>query len=196
MIRDIFYDTEFLDSEHDDGHVTTELISIALCDLDGREYYAIVADPELMDRAWNHETNGQFWLRYNVTSRLPGTMDDDNVWVWDDNHPDFVHVKDRATIAAEVFPFIWNGGVHRPRLWAYFSAHDHICLTQLWGPMIGIPAGIPWRTNCLEQYREMVGYPEKPPQPRDAHDARADARWNVDLFRICQDNWKAMVTHE
>lgn len=188
MIRNIFYDTEFLD-----GETTTELISIALRDLAGQEYYAIVADPELMDRAWHHQSHGEFWLRNNVMTYIPGMIDNDGVWVWDDDHPDFIHVKSREQIAAEVFSFIWAGGVHRPRLWAYFSAHDHICLSRLWGPMMNMPAGIPMRTNCLAQYAEMLGGVVKPPKPANAHDPRVDVLWDIDLFRLCFDAWAEMT---
>lgn len=188
-----FYDTEFLD----DGS-TIELISIGIVAEDGREYYAVNAHLNTV------RIGGHDWLVKNVVPHLP-LHDGDTIrqhitkatdtglkfnpphhrlhWRLDHNHP---AVKPRAVIADQVRDFL-RAGDDTPELWAYFCAYDHVALAQLWGPMTTLPHGIPMWTHDLMQLWEQAGRPPKPPKPDNAHDALADARWNLALHQVCTD---------
>lgn len=147
-----FYDTEFLE----DGS-TIELISIGIVCEDGREYYAVVADA---DWARIHQSE---WLTENVIPQLPK---DQRLW------------KPKAKIAEEVRRFLLRNGP--VELWAYYSAYDHVALAQLWGPMIGLPKGIPMFTNDIRSLVSWLNQPTAhlPKQEEGQHDALEDARHN------------------
>lgn len=174
----IYYDTEF----HDTGTVI-DLISIGMVDETGREYYAVNsgADWEAVN---NHE-----WLRDNVLPHIP-TVETSYFHpgrgevVFETADHTATEVKPRWVIANEVRDFILQ--TEDPELWAYFSAHDHVALTQLWGPLMNAPAGIPWRTNDLMQEIERLGIDKSllPPTSESEHNALIDAYWNkkVDAF--------------
>lgn len=172
----IYYDTEF----NDDGE-KVDLISIGMVREDGREYYAINDDADWLKISLHP------WLPDNVVKYLPTVKEEE--WTLDTSYkvnvsrPDRTvsEVKPKWVIANEVRDFILS--VKKPELWAYYSAHDHVALSQLWGPMVKMPKGIPWRTNDLQQEIERLGNPALPPTP-NKHHALADARWNrlVDEF--------------
>lgn len=146
-----WYDSEFLE----DGK-TIDLISIAIVAEDGREYYAVVKDAD-----WDRILEDK-WLMKNVVSQLPDPDDKTNPW------------KPKAQIADEVKEFLLFD--KKPKLWAWYSAYDHVALCQLWGKMIDLPQGIPMFTHDL---RAMVSTGEAmvlPKQPDGVHDALADAR--------------------
>jgi hypothetical protein len=152
-----FYDCEFIE----DGQ-TIELISIAIVDESGeRELYLISTefDP---DRAGP-------WVRKNVLDKLPSPSSP----LW----------KSRREIREQVLRFVTAGGA-RPQLWAWFGAYDHVALCQLWGAMPELPRALPRYTRDLRQMWEEVGSPELPPEPSDAHDALADARYNLVRWKV------------
>jgi hypothetical protein len=173
------YDTEFLENGK-----TIELISIGIVCEDGREYYAVNADMP-QDRIREHE-----WLMQHVVPLLPGTgepyrLGGHGAWIWALDTRDAA-VKPKWVIANEVREFLLHDGA--PELWAYYGAYDHVALAQLWGTMMALPAGIPMFTHELMQLREQVqasgvdvrvgnGLPGQ-------HNALADARWDMDLYRI------------
>ncbi|MGW7196623.1 3'-5' exoribonuclease domain-containing protein [Streptomyces chryseus] len=163
----IFYDTEFLD----DGR-TIDLISIGMVAEDGRQLYAVSSE---FDQAAVRQHG---WLMANVWPSLPilknpaGVRGTDRL---DVTHPD---VRPRAQIARMVAQFILD--TPDPQLWAYYAAYDHVALAQLWGPMSGLPAGIPMQTCDLVQEAQRLGVtPAELPQQADGHhNAIADARHN------------------
>lgn len=167
----IFYDTEFLE----DGS-TVDLISIGMVTEDGREYYAVNSEMPI-DRIRKHE-----WLMKNVVPsipvinpRSPSLMDVDRT-----SHL----VKPAWVIANEIRNFVLQD--KDPELWAYYGAYDHVALCQLYGPMIELPKGMPMFTHELMQLWETAGKPEKPPQyAGEMHNALRDARWNLELYRVC-----------
>jgi hypothetical protein len=71
-------------------------------------------------------------------------------------------------------------------LWAWFAAYDHVALAQLWGPMPALPKELPRFTRDLRQRWEDAGKPALPPPPNDAHDAVADARYNLIRWRVIE----------
>ncbi|MBX9392243.1 3'-5' exoribonuclease [Streptomyces sp. TRM72054] len=171
----VFYDTEFID----DGK-TIDLISIGMVREDGRELYAVSSEFNSFALLTNP------WLRKNVWPSLP-TVGPDNkpcrcpdpkhrYGSLDRHHPD---VRSRAQIARLVADFILN--TPDPQLWAYYAAYDHVALAQLWGPMSGLPDGIPMQTDDLVTEAKRLGLRpvDLPEQPDGLHNALADARHNL-----------------
>ncbi|OHU29054.1 3'-5' exoribonuclease domain-containing protein [Mycobacteroides chelonae] len=187
------YDTEFLE----DGK-TIELISIGIVCEDGREYYAVNSD---MDQ---ERIRGDRWLLANVWPHLPlqgyktkpatigGTIKPilDTPGKLDTTS---VLVKPKWVIANEVREFIVGDLAARdeavsedelPDLWAYYGAYDHVALCQLWGRMINHPRFMPMYTHDLKQEMDRLGVGSNAvPQPKNAHDALTDARWNWSMLR-------------
>ncbi|WP_132991574.1 polyadenylate-specific 3'-exoribonuclease AS [Gordonia zhaorongruii] len=149
-----FYDTEFIE----DG-TTIELVSIGVVSEDGREFYAVSTefDPA---RAGN-------WVRANVLDKLPSPAD--KAW------------RSRRAIRDDLHAFL-GAGEGPIELWAWVAAYDHVVLCQLWGPMTELPRDMPRFTRELKQRWEDAGSPKLPLAPRDAHDALADARHNLNKW--------------
>jgi hypothetical protein len=162
----IYMDWEFIE----DGK-TIEPISVGLVHEEGPEYYAIFDEPNTLRRAAQHP-----WIRDNVLPSLPLRLNAPNPWWgwWDTFHPDYEHVKPRDQIVAEVRDLIQ--ATPGPELWGWYSAYDHVCLAQLFGPMIDLPDGIPMWTNDLKQEAVRLGNPRLPEQESGEHNALADAR--------------------
>jgi hypothetical protein len=183
MKRRRWYDCEFIE----DGR-TVDLISIGIVADDGREYYAVNRDAPWR-RVRRHP-----WLMANVVPHLPKPSGDWNNhmpkrWLFDFNNP---AVKAKATIAAEVRDFLRHGvdlddAAGWPELWAWYGAYDHVCLAQLWGPMVDLPPGIPMWTNDLQQ-EITLHHPgaaaSLPEQVGKTHNALDDARH----LRACWDH--------
>jgi len=176
VTRRVFYDMEFLE----DGR-TIRLISIGMVDEDGRTYYAVVNDEELMQDAMLHP-----WLPDNVMVHLPGYLDtrSGRMWRWDRAHRDASAVKSRAQVAADVLTFLTEPG-EAVELWAWFGAYDHVALAQLFGPMVAMPPVIPQFTHELRQRWEECGQPELPVQ-HSRHNALTDAYWDRAVFLRCE----------
>lgn len=148
-----FYDTEFLDNGH-----TVDLISIGIVAEDGREYYAVNRDADWYRVQFNE------WLVTNVVSQLPPRIE------W----------KPKDQIRDEVYAFLTHD--KSPELWAWFAAYDHVCLSQLWGRMIDVPAPIPQFTNDVRSLAGWTGITKLPMQPDGIHDALRDARHVKTMF--------------
>lgn len=171
----IDYDCEFLE----DGQ-TIDLISIGMVAEDGREYYAVCADAD-WGRIADHD-----WLCQNVVPALPlakaGTLPDLITKRASGRGPNWIFsvdvtsplLKPRWVIANEVREFIL--AAPEPRLWADYSAYDHVALAQLFGRMIDLPAGFPMRTSDLRQEWDRLGQPDLPSLPGTEHNALDDAR--------------------
>lgn len=171
------YDTEFLETGS-----TIDLISIGIVAEDGREYYAVNADMD-HDRIKKHD-----WLCQNVIPHLPLTgkpyrLDGGNTWIFALDRCNTL-VKPRWVIANEVRDFLLRPHADKVELWAYYGAYDHVAFAQLFGSMAGLPPGIPMFTHEIMQAIEQAP-PEftEPPQPRNQHNALADAFWNMTVLR-------------
>lgn len=164
-----WYDTEFID----DGR-TIDLVSIGIVAQDGREFYAVSNDFDLT-KLCAHP-----WLLQNVAPSLPLLQCRPgcrcgNGWHLDVDHPD---VRSRGQIARGVREFLLTDG--EPVLWSWYPAYDHVALAQLWGPMNGMPKGIPFRTNCIQQEAVRLGIGDEvnalARQATAQHNALGDAR--------------------
>lgn len=168
----IFYDTEFLD----DGRMI-HLISLAMVPDDGAELYLINRDSPLK------LISAHKWLCENVVPSLPlkwTPAKGDYRLEWDEDHPDYPRVVPRVDMANTVRRYVLHRA--RPQLWAWFNAHDHVALTQLFGPMSNLPSGFPQRTNDIAQIVEQLdAWGRYPEQSAGKHNALDDARWNKEL---------------
>jgi 3' exoribonuclease, RNase T-like len=161
----IYYDCEFLE----DGR-TIDLISIGMVTEDGRELYLINGSSRTIGRALESP-----WLRENVFPSLPVHVTGTTFRGWDHDHPDWLAVNRRDTIADSVRDFVL--AEPDPHLWAWYAAYDHVALCQLWGRMVDLPKGVPMWTNDLKQEAERLGNPALPSLPAiTEHNALDDAR--------------------
>jgi hypothetical protein len=164
----IFYDTEFLE----DGR-TIELISIGMVAEDGRELYLVNSEAP-----WRR-IRKHGWLMANVVPNLPQPHGDwrnqmPKRWLIDFDNP---AVQRKHVIADAVRSFIQ--ATADVQLWAWYAAYDHVALSQLWGPMIDHPHGVPMWTNDLRQEQQRLGDGlTLPLQPKGEHNALEDARHN------------------
>ncbi|GAA2218426.1 polyadenylate-specific 3'-exoribonuclease AS [Streptomyces aculeolatus] len=182
----IDYDLEFLE----DGR-TIDLISIGMVADDGREYYAVSSDAP-----WD-EIKKSDWLVRNVLPSLPlvsRSALDGYLKIPQNSHPkpslQYVAVNTRDTqvkpqwvIANEVRDFIQ--ATDDAELWANYGAYDHVCLAQLWGPMVALPSGVPMFTNDIQQEarRQGLSWDDLPKQESGEHNALADALHNQTVRR-------------
>lgn len=153
-----FYDCEFIE----DGR-TIELVSIGVVGEDEREYYAVSSE-------FDASQAGK-WVRKHVLPQLPPPSS--SLW------------RDRHRIRDELFAFL-TASDDKPQLWAWFAAYDHVAFAQLWGAMPSLPRELPKLTRDLRQRWEDVGKPELPAAPSDAHHALADARHNLERWRVIE----------
>ncbi|GAA4863185.1 polyadenylate-specific 3'-exoribonuclease AS [Saccharopolyspora rosea] len=160
MTRRFFYDCEFIE----DGY-TIDLVSIGVVDESGREFYAVSTEFD--------ESRAGMWVRRHVLPQLPPPADAS----W----------RSRAQIRDDLFSFLTARGGENIELWAWYAAYDHVALAQLWGAMPALPSRIPKFTRDLRQRWEDVGKPKLPAAPPNAHDALADARHNLERWKIIEE---------
>src|SRR5688572_18337986 len=179
-----FYDTVFIE----DGR-TIDLISIGIVTEGGREYYAVNRKAPWR-RIKRHP-----WLIQHVMPGLPHGHGD-----WKNHMPrrwpiDFndQRVLLPEVIAGEVRDFLLDNDFTGTELWAWYGAYDHVLLAQMFGPMAGLPDGIPMWTNDLQQefVRRGISDDQLPQQDRTGtHNALADARHVRDLH-----DWLGRLWH-
>jgi hypothetical protein len=117
-------------------------------------------------------------------------------WELDLTDPD---VKPKWVIANEVRKYFLDRPDHAVsdpgrddegdvELWANYGAYDHVCLMQLWGPMVKRPSHLPMFTHDLQQYARFLGVDPKtfPKQEAAEHDALADARHDWDIWKYLE----------
>lgn len=169
-------DTEFLENGE-----TIRLISIAIVAEDGRTFYRVVRDYELLKDVFKHP-----WLRKNVFPSLPVTIGLDGEPYWDELHPDYHKrvVVDKETIAQDLKVFF--GSDTAISLWGWYAAYDHVAFAQIFGTMIDLPLGFPMWTNDIKQEHRRLGYPRIPEQAQGAHNALEDARWNMSTLKYLE----------
>lgn len=174
------HDFEFLERPGRLDH-----ISVGIVGEDGREYYAVNADMPV-DDVLEHD-----FLRREVWPQLPtcgepiaaagvGQLCGSRL---DVTHPD---VKPLPVIAEEARQFLLAPGTP-VELWAYYSAFDHVALAWLWGPMVDMPAGVPWYSRDIKGEAVRLGNPRLPQQPAGEHDALADARHDWTMLRALEE---------
>ena len=158
-----FYDCEFIE----DGRVI-DLVSIAVVDEYGREYYAVSTEYD--------ESRALPWVRRNVLDKLPSPAD--RAW------------RSRESIRDSLYEFLIEPVRDRPgeplELWAWYAAYDHVVLAQLWGAMPALPREIPRFTKDLRQLWDDKGRPPLPVAAAQRHEALVDARHNLARWNALQ----------
>lgn len=154
-----FYDCEFIE----DGQ-TVDLVSIGMVDESGREFYAVSTEFDA--------SRAGPWVREHVLPQLPPAAD--------------ARWCSRARIRESLLSFLTARGGNI-ELWAWYAAYDHVVLAQLWGAMPALPSRIPKFTRELRQRWEDVGKPKLPEAPANAHDALADAKHNLQRWRVIEE---------
>lgn len=130
----------WFDTEFIDDGKTIDLLSIGMIREDGRALYA---EPLEAD-----PSKACDWVKKNVLVHLRGPK------------------ISRAKIAKSIVDFAGPD----PEFWAYFAAYDWVCLCQLFGRMLDVPAHWP---NYVHDFKVLAGPMFK--MPNGPHDALADA---------------------
>lgn len=151
-----WYDTEFI--ERGPGE-PIDLISLGMIAENGAELYV-----ELDDAPWE-EIHAHPWLAANVVPHLSGGEDPDTC-------------MDRASAREKLVAF-WRTNGWPTQLWAYFSAYDHVMLSQIFGRMIDLPENVPMFSYDLKVAMQHLSVPPQamPKQDGAVHNALEDARW-------------------
>lgn len=158
----------FLDTEFEEDGTTIMPISLALVAEDERELYL-----EFDFDVWRASNND--FVREQVLPHLSWAADD------------------RLSVEAareRILEFI--GDDHKPVFWAYYGDYDWVLFCRIFGRMVDLPAHFPQLCLDLQQAWMREGRLAKPAQPRDQHNALADARWNRDLFLRLARQWSQM----
>lgn len=158
MYRRVYYDTEF----YEDGD-RIRLISIGAVDSDGATFYRENAefDWDIVPR--------YHWIQSNVRPFLKGDFLDTQEdiakefakWTEGRVHPDF--------------------GTPGDGLWGYYSAYDHVALSQLYGTMMDLPSHLPMFTHDIKSIAACWGVRDirkHVPMEGTEHNALEDALWN------------------
>lgn len=155
-----FLDTEF-NEDGNSNRPTIELISIALVDINGREYYA---ESNEFD-----ESKCNSFVKANVLPRL-GPKEER---------------KSRLTIRTEIELFIKEGFAldkSRLEIWADHASYDWVVFCWLWGAMVDLPTYMPMHPMDLQQWWLQLGRPKTKTLELDPHHALSDARYNKGFF--------------
>jgi hypothetical protein len=169
-----FFDTEF----YEDGK-TIDLISLGMVAEDGRELYLCNCEARL-DRVSD-------WVRVNVLPTLPPYGN--KAWVTRQEMANqlvlftgvdvpFIRVND-ATMGMRTAPVRDTTPV---QFFAYYASYDWVCLCQLFGTMMKLPEHFPRWCSDLKQLSVELQVAKQLPKPENAHDALADAKWNLELY--------------
>lgn len=69
--------------------------------------------------------------------------------------------------------------------WAYYADYDWVVLCQIFGTMMDLPKPLPMFCLDLQQWYWQLGCPKgvRPPKPLKAHNALADADWNLSFYK-------------
>ena len=69
--------------------------------------------------------------------------------------------------------------------WAYYGDYDWVVFCQIFGTMMDLPEPLPKFCMDLMQWYWQLGCPKgvRPPKPFKAHNALADADWNLSFYK-------------
>lgn len=152
-----FFDTEFIENGE-----TIDLVSIGIVSEIGRTYYAISKEFD--------PTKADSWVIENVLTLL----------VKDGKPIEPENWKSREQIKNDILAFVDDD----PQFWAWYGAYDWVCLAQLFGKMVNLPAHFPMYARDIKLLAELKGNPPKPSQAGSKHNALEDARWNRMFYNM------------
>lgn len=146
----------FFDTEFIEDGKTIDLISIGIVDEEGNKLYLENSECDL--------SKASDWVKKNVIPHLKGEK----------------YSFKRSEIIKKINEFV---GKQEPEFWAYYASYDWVCLCQLWGTMMDLPKHWPMYVCDLIFYAKINSFDTKTvPQPKNEHDALADASWNKKLY--------------
>jgi hypothetical protein len=164
-----FLDTEFME----DGR-KIDLLSIGIVALDGRTFYAQLADAD-----WSLASD---WVTKNVLTHMQrcssGLLKFDHRHKFDPCVAVDCPWRTRDELRDDLLKFFNPEEFGKPQIWTYYGAYDWVVLCQLFGPMIKLPKGWPMYSMDIKQLAVYLGDPQLPSQGKGEHHALADARWN------------------
>jgi hypothetical protein len=168
------------DWEYKENGSTIEPISLGMVDDNGRELYIIYGPAVRAFREreyFNKLDQTDLWLLNNVFNHI-SESDLDNYACWD-----------KQSMAECVYDFITDDlkAGDRVELWGYFAAYDHVCLSQLFGRMIDLPAPIPLYTNELMTIRNRRSLPNRPADLPEHH-SLMDAKYQKMIYDVWSKN--------
>lgn len=171
-----FYDFEFEES----GEYIIP-ISVGMVSEDGRQLYLI--NKEYME-TWVMEEpyywKGQYasepskWVGQNVIAPLIQERYSTVNWFALDEWPTIIH-----SYIAQIDKYTNREQIE---LWGYYGAYDHVCLAQLWGPMINLPEPIPMFTHEIMQLKHGQSLPPRDLTKLPEHNALSDALYQKQLY--------------
>ncbi|NJM23753.1 MAG: 3'-5' exoribonuclease [Richelia sp. SM1_7_0] len=123
----------FHDFEFEENGITIEPISLGVVRENSKEFYAVNTNYDLF--------RATPWLRENVLPSLYSFQASCN---------GFVFQLPKELIEPQLLNWMSKDN-SKVELIGYYSAYDHVCLSQLFGPMIGLPEGIPKWTRDIKQ---------------------------------------------
>ncbi|MFJ2202429.1 hypothetical protein [Streptomyces violaceusniger] len=173
-IRNVYLDCEFLPADPS----TDGLVSIALTDDQGVDYYAVNRDCDWHSLVWHD------WMRANVVPSMPvrfpmGREENPGVWMWDDEHPDRQALQMPEVIRDDIGDYFADSDAERTHLYAYYGGQDICRLHSLWdNDWAVMPKPVPRWFFDLKALAVQVGDPVLPEQARGEHNALEDARHN------------------
>jgi hypothetical protein len=171
-----FYDTEFVE----DGH-TIDLLSFGMvCETSANEFYHVNRDADWV-AAFNND-----WIRQNVMDSIAHSVYPKSTGLEVEITEKYPVALTKNSIARELVNYVETNlpENHTPEFWAYYAAYDHVAMAQLFGRMLDLPAFFPMHTMDLKQLAVMKGNIRLQPKQEDGeHNALADARHNLAMFR-------------
>lgn len=167
---DYFIDAEFIDAEFIEREREIDLISLAVVDLAGREFYAV-----------SNEFDASMANEFVQTAVLPNLeVRTDPVW------------RSRCRMKDDLLAFV---GAETPRFWSWGGTpYDWLVMAQLFPLRERVPDGWRYTAYDVSLLVEMAGLSVDPvdqslPTPPTNHHALSDARWVRDVFRTL-DPWR------
>jgi hypothetical protein len=185
-----------------------DLISIGIYCEDGREYYAVSNEFNPKDTdGWVKENvlkkiELDFYRKESVYAKTyhSSVLTLKNFIKWKG--------KSNKQIANDIFQFVcpYNKAseyadcasidegargyleANPPEFYGYYADYDWVLLCSLFGRMIDLPKGFPYYCKDLKQMMDENGLTkewkqENCPDPKDEHNALADAKWNYNLYK-------------
>lgn len=144
-VRRVFMDWEFM--EHG-PNVPIIPIAVAMCDELGNSIFAVFED--IQERPVKDQIEAHAWLMKNVMPYLARVSSPGSTFRLDQTSNDVMPRRMVRNLVRDFLLMPETSGM-RLELWGWYSSYDHVCLGQLFGKMIDLPAGIPMFTHDLRQ---------------------------------------------
>ena len=197
----------FLRVNYGQSKPVIDLISIGIVDEYGREFYKISNEFNL-SHSWDDD-----WIRKNVLLPILLDKEPEWAFTKSSmKRLVKKHGFSKKVISNQILIFIrdqggdiWRSGAYensekylfalrtepmykKPVFWAYYASTDWVAFYQLFGKMIELPPIFPMYIKDLKQLMDSRGLTkewkrENCPEPENAHNALADAKWNRVLHR-------------